>query len=172
MTQRLPEPWMRGAVDGVPPLLQPVAHSLIFVREELQRVLPSLTVDQLWARPSGAASIGFHVRHLIGSLDRLLTYSRGEALSDEQLRAMKSEAESGEPPADPPRLLGEADAALDQAMAQVRTTPEEALLQPRGVGRQQLPSTVIGLLFHAAEHAQRHVGQIVTTARVLSRDAR
>ena len=172
MTQRLPEPWMRGAVDGVAPLLQPVAHSLIFVREELQRALPPLTVEQLWARPSGAASIGFHVRHLIGSLDRLLTYARGEALSPEQLRALKVESEPGEPPAEATALLAEAEAALERSMAQVRATSVEALLQPRGVGRQQLPSTVIGLLFHAAEHAQRHVGQLVTTARVLSSDPR
>ena len=172
MTQRLPEPWMRGAVDGVPPLLQPVAHSLIFVREELQRVLPSLTVDQLWARPSGAASIGFHVRHLIGSLDRLFTYSRGEALSDEQLRALKSEAEAGEPPADPPGCSARPRPRSSRPWRKSARRQQEALLQPRGVGRQQLPSTVIGLLFHAAEHAQRHVGQVVTTARVLSPDAR
>jgi len=172
MTPPQPEPWMRGAVDGVPPLLQPVAHSLVFVREELQRVLPSLTPDQLWARPSGAASIGFHVRHVIGSLDRLLTYARGEALSAEQLRALKVEAEPGEPPADAAQLIAEAEAAIAQAMAQVRKTPEDSLVHPRGVGRRQLPSTVIGLLFHAAEHAQRHVGQIVTTARVVAGDAR
>jgi hypothetical protein len=167
-----PEPWMRGAVDGVPPLLQPVAHSLIFVREELQRVLPSLTPAHLWARPSGAASIGFHVRHVIGSLDRLLTYARGEALSAEQLRGLKVEAEPGEPPAGAAQLIAEAEAAIAQAMAQVRTTPEDSLLHPRGVGRRRLPSTVIGLLFHAAEHAQRHVGQIVTTAGVVAGDAR
>ena len=28
------------------------------------------------------------------------------------------------------------------------------------------PSTVIGLLFHAAEHTQRHAGQIATASRL------
>ena len=168
MSAQLPEPWMRGPVEGIPPLLQPVAHSLVFVREELQRVLPPLSADQVWARPAGGASIGFHVRHVAGSLDRLFTYARGDALSAEQRAALKSEAEPGSPPADATRLLGDVDAALDRAMAQLRAIPEASLLQPRGVGRQQLPSTVIGLLFHGAEHAQRHVGQVVTTARFVS----
>ncbi len=168
MTPSAPEPWMRGPVDGVPPLLQPVAHSLIFAREELHRVVAPLAARQLWARPSGAASIGFHVCHLAGALDRLLTYARGESLSAEQREALKSEGSPGDVPPDAATLLARADAALDHAMAQVRATAEQALLEPRGVGRQQLPSTVLGLLFHAAEHAQRHVGQIVTTARLVA----
>jgi uncharacterized damage-inducible protein DinB len=159
---------MRGPVDGVPALLQPVAHSLIFVREELHRVLPALAPAQLWTCPAGAASIGFHVRHVAGSLDRLFTYARGEALSEAQRAALKAEAEPGAPPADAASLLAAADAQIDLAMSQLRGTPAEALLERRGVGRLQLPSTVLGLLFHAAEHAQRHVGQVVTTARVVS----
>jgi uncharacterized damage-inducible protein DinB len=103
-----------------------------------------------------------------GSLDRLFTYARGEALSEAQRAALKAEAEPGAPPADAASLLAAADAQIDLAMSQLRGTPAEALLERRGVGRLQLPSTVLGLLFHAAEHAQRHVGQVVTTARVVS----
>jgi hypothetical protein len=168
MSTQLPEPWMRGPVEGVPPLLQPVAHSLVYVREELQRVLPPLSVDQVWACPAGVGSIGFHVRHIAGSIDRLFTYARGEALSAEQLAALKSEREPGTPPPDVPALLALADAALDRAMAQVRATDQSTLADRRVVGRLRLESTVIGLLFHGAEHAQRHVGQIVTTARVVA----
>jgi uncharacterized damage-inducible protein DinB len=163
---------MRGAVEGVPPLLQPVAHSLIYVREELQRLLPPLATDRLWDRPAGAASIGFHVRHLAGSLERLFTYARGESLSAEQLAALKTEGHAGEPPADASTLLAHAEAVIERAMAQLRAMSETTLVEPRTVGRKQLPSTVIGLLFHAAEHAQRHLGQIVTTAMVLGSNGR
>jgi uncharacterized damage-inducible protein DinB len=159
---------MRGAIEGVPALLQPVAHSLIHVREELARVLAGLPTERLWARPAGVASIGFHVRHLAGSLDRLFTYARGEALSGTQLIALKTEADPGTPAADAASLLRAALAGVERALSQVRDTREETLLQPRGVGRQRLPSTVVGLLFHAAEHAQRHLGQIATTARFVS----
>lgn len=159
---------MRGPVEGFAPLLQPVAHSLLYVREELHRVLPGVTDAQLWARPAGVGSIGFHVRHIIGSLDRLCTYARGESLSAEQLAALKAEGEPGTPPPNVATLLALADAALDTAMAQVRGTDPSTLADRRVVGRLRLESTVVGLLFHSAEHAQRHVGQIVTMARLLS----
>ena len=55
---------------------------------------------------------------------------------------------------------------MERALAQLRRTDERELTAPRGVGRAQLPSSVIGLLFHAAEHTQRHLGQMLVTARV------
>jgi uncharacterized damage-inducible protein DinB len=160
------EPWLRGPVDGVPPLLMPAAHALLQAREDVARVLAELTTEQLWQRPGGAASAGFHVRHLAGALDRLLTYARGQALDDAQKRA--AVAEGKEEGLDAAALLAEVDRALDAAFAQIRATRDDQLLEPRGVGRQQLPSTVMGLVFHAAEHATRHAGQAVTTSRVVS----
>lgn len=117
-------------------------------------------------RPGGAASVGFHVRHLAGALDRLLTYARGETLSDRQKRS--AAAEHAEQGLDAETLLGELDAALSRAMTEIRSLREADLLDPRGVGREYLPSNVLGLVFHAAEHATRHAGQAITTARVIA----
>jgi uncharacterized damage-inducible protein DinB len=160
---------MRGPIPDIPPLLQPVAHSLLQSKEEVVRFVSPLSPDQIWARPNGAASVGFHVRHATGSLDRLFTYARGEALSPEQRAFLASEGEPGNPPAEAAALVAAFERQVGIALAQVRQTPEATLLEPRGVGRLQLPSTVLGLLFHAAEHTQRHVGQIITTARILDR---
>jgi hypothetical protein len=165
---RQPEVWLRGPVPDIPPLLQPIAHCLLQCREELQATLERLTPEQMWARPSGVASIGFHARHAAGSLERLFTYARGEGLSAEQKAAL---AREGDPDLDPGaagRLLARVSDAVDRALAQLRATSESALVEHRAVGRAQLPSTVLGLLFHGAEHMQRHVGQAVTTARIVA----
>ena len=164
------EVWLRGVpVPDVPALLQPVAHSLLQCREELTAALAGLTPDQLWQRPNGAASIGFHARHAAGSLDRLLTYARGELLSPAQMAALAVE-ETPDLASDAAATLAAGfDAAVERALAQLRETSESTLLEPRGVGRARLPSTVLGLLFHAAEHTQRHVGQLVTTGKVIGR---
>ena len=163
-----PEVWLRGPVPGIPALLQPVAHSLLQCREELASIVPALTSVQLWARPSGAASVGFHVRHAAGSLDRLFTYARGERLSPAQHAALAAEGHEDLAPDAAAGLVAEFGQAVAHALEQLRTTNEAAVLEPRGVGRAQLPSTVLGLLFHAAEHTQRHTGQAVTTARIVS----
>ena len=161
-----PEVWLRGPVPGIPPLLQPVAHALLQAVEEVRRVVGPLPAGPLWACPGGAASVGFHVRHAAGSLDRLFTYARGEGLSAEQRAFLAAEAEPGSPPEQGAALVSAFERQVDHALAQLRETRESTLLEARGVGRLQLPSTVIGLLVHAAEHTQRHVGQIVTTARI------
>jgi uncharacterized damage-inducible protein DinB len=164
-----PEVWLRGPVPGVPLEVMPVVHSLLQVREELEALASwSLSVEQLWARPGGAASLGFHIKHLAGSLDRLLTYARGQRLSDRQVAELEGEdlpASGNETQAE---LIRRAQDTIDAAIAQVRATPVETLGEDRHVGRAALPSTVRGLLFHAAEHAQRHAGQIVTTAKVVA----
>ena len=162
-----PEVWLRGPVEHVPPMLQPVAHSLLQCRNEVHAVLPSLAPADVWARPGGAASIGYHIRHAVGSLDRLLTYARGSQLSDDQLAAMRGERRAEERDGIQDVLVAEFDAAVERALAQVSATDPATLLEPREVGRARLPSTVIGLLFHAAEHTQRHVGQLATTAKVV-----
>jgi hypothetical protein len=163
----LPEVWMRGPVPGIPPLLQPAAHSLLQSLEEVRRVVMPLSPDHLWERPGGAPSVGFHVRHAAGSLDRLFTYARGEALTAEQRAVLDTEGVPGSPPAEAAGLVAAFELQIDRALAQLRATPDSTLLEPRGVGRLQLPSTVLGLLFHAAEHTQRHVGQLVTTAKIV-----
>jgi hypothetical protein len=162
-----PEVWLRGPVAEIPPLLQPVAHALLQAREEVRAIVGPLPAGLLWARPGGAASVGFHVRHAAGSLDRLFTYARGEGLSAEQRAFLDAEGIPGSPPAEAAGLVAAFERQVELALEQLRGTQEPSLLEPRGVGRRQLPSTVLGLLFHAAEHTQRHVGQIVSTAKVV-----
>jgi len=167
LTAALPEVWLRGPLPDVPPLLQPVAHSLLQCREEVDAKLSALDAAQLVTRPGGAASIAFHLTHAMGSLDRLLTYARGEHLSDAQLAALRAESGVEAATQGGAVLARRFDAAVEEALVQVRATPERELLAAREVGRARLPSTVIGLLFHSAEHTQRHVGQAVTTARIV-----
>lgn len=159
---------MRGPIEGIDPLLMPVAHALVQARDELERMSAQIPAEHVWLRPGGAASIGFHVRHLGAALDRLFTYARGERLSDEQKQAFRSEAESGNPPASLDDLVNEAGARIDRALDQLRQMSSDQLLEYRGVGRAQLPSNVLGLLFHAAEHSTRHTGQLITTAKILA----
>ena len=167
MTAPLPEPWLRGAMPGIPALLQPAAHAFVMVAENVDSACLDISSDELWARPGGAASLGFHLMHLSGSTDRLLTYARGERLSKAQLSALAAEEDPGHPLPSGHDLIARWRQTLDRALAQLASTSERSLLEPRMVGRAQLPSTVLGLLFHAAEHAQRHAGQITTTARIV-----
>ena len=166
-----PEVWLRGAVPGIPALLQPVAHSLVQSREEIDTLLPGLSVELLWMSPGGAATIGYHARHAAGALDRLCTYARNEGLSSAQRLALLVESSAPRERDDPERLRAAFDAAVEQALTQLRDTAEDTLLQPREVGRAKLPSTVLGLLFHAAEHTQRHVGQAAAIAKVVRASA-
>jgi uncharacterized damage-inducible protein DinB len=159
---------MRGPIQGIPPLLMPVAHALIQARDELERMTSQIPPEHVWRRPGGAASIGFHVKHLGAALDRLFTYARGERLSDVQKEAFRAEEEPGDPPAALADLVNAATAQIDRALDQLRRMSDDQLLEYRGVGRAQLPSNVLGLLFHAAEHSTRHTGQLITTAKILA----
>lgn len=161
------EVWLRGPLEGIDPYLMPAAHALTQAREELAIAVDGLTANDLWQRPGGVAAIGFHLRHLVGSTDRLLSYARGEMLTDAQMAFIRSEGEPGDPGVGVAELLGGAQAAIDGALAQIAATPRESLLEAREVGRKRIPSTTIGLLFHVAEHAARHVGQVVTTAKII-----
>jgi uncharacterized damage-inducible protein DinB len=141
------------------------------VGEDVLPIVRHLTPEQLWARPGGAASIGFHLAHLPGSLDRLLTYSRAESLSSDQVTALAAERTVQEHRPELARLLATFAAGLDAAIEYLREVPAGSLLLPREVGRKRLPSTVLGLIFHAAEHSSRHAGQIVTLTRVVQGQA-
>jgi uncharacterized damage-inducible protein DinB len=167
MTSNLPEPWLRGPLPGVPLLLQPAAHAFVMAHEDVTTAVDSLTTEQLWREPGGIASAGFHLAHLAGSTDRLLTYARGEALSDLQRDTLERERSLSAIRPALNHLLTAWHTAVANALQQLASTSEASLLEPRVVGRAQLPSTVLGLLFHAAEHASRHTGQIVTTAKLV-----
>ena len=162
-----PEPWLRGPLPGIPAALQPAAHALVMAREDVDGAVAGLTPGLVWARPGGLPPIGFHVAHLAGSTDRLLTYARGDTLSAAQMQALTREQTIADERPEFASLLEAWHASVDRALTQLAATPDAVLTEPRGVGRAQLPSTVLGLLFHAAEHASRHTGQIVTTARLV-----
>jgi uncharacterized damage-inducible protein DinB len=160
----LPEAWLRGPVEGIPALLQPVAHALQQAREETRALLRDFPAELLWNRPAGVASVGFHLQHLSGIVDRLFTYAHGEPLSTEQQEAREAEGRPTSHSVD--ELLDTFDLRVERALNQLRTMDASTLTDARTVGRKHLPSTMLGLVFHAAEHVQRHVGQLLVTARV------
>lgn len=162
------EVWQRGPVAGFDPLVMPVVHALLQVQEDLRRLVSVVPPEHVWPRPGGAASIAFHVSHTGGALDRLFTYARGESLTDAQRAAARAEGQAGEPPASLSALVADVEATIARALDQLRSTSAASLLDQRKVGRAGLPSNVLGLLFHAAEHSTRHVGQAITTARILA----
>ena len=158
--------WQRGPIEGVPAVLQPVAHILLQVRESVGELVAQLTEDEWNRRPAGVASAAFHVQHIAGVIDRLFTYARGQALSADQLAAIRSE---GRPvaAADVAGVLHTLSKRIDASLAELKTIDVGTLGDFRGVGRAQLPSTVIGCLVHGAEHAMRHVGQLSVITRVV-----
>ena len=159
------EPWLRGPIAGMPALAMPAAHALMQAAEDIPVAVQGLTVAQLWALPGGAAAVGFHLRHLAGSIDRLLTYMSGEMLSDAQLGALEAEITDDGRSAE--ELSQVALAAITRGIDAMRVTPPGTYLEARGVGRRKLPTTVFGLLVHIAEHTQRHVGAIIATSKVV-----
>jgi hypothetical protein len=157
--------WLRGPVDGVAPVLQPAAHALLQAREDVASLAPGVSIDALWTRGPAAASAGFHLLHLAGALDRLYTYARGDALSDAQKAALRAEAVD-HPELDGTALVDLVREAIDRGLDQLRRTPAASVFDERKVGRAGLPSNVLGLLFHGAEHTTRHVGQFITTVNL------
>jgi uncharacterized damage-inducible protein DinB len=160
-----PEVWMRGPLPGIPALLQPVAHALLQAQEEIHTMLEVFPDTLLWEQPVGLASVGFHLRHIAGVLDRLFTYADGQPLSATQLTYLADEKTPGN--ATVKNLLTMLDEQLDKTIIKLKTTEETTLTDFRGVGRKQLPSTVLGLMFHAAEHTMRHTGQLLVTVKIL-----
>ena len=161
------EAWLKGPIEGYPALLMPAVHALVQAREDISQLAANVSDEQAWMRPGGAASVGFHVQHIAGSLDRLFTYARGEMLDERQRRELAQEATIHDDRPPFATAIAHAHAAIDRALAQLSATDPKTLLEPRKVGRAGLPSNVIGLLFHAAEHTTRHAGQAVTTAKIV-----
>ena len=138
MTTPAPEAWLRGPIAGIPALCQPAAHALVLAREDVDAAMTGITHDQLWSRPHGITPLGFHLAHLAGSTGRLMRYATGQPLSDAQKEFL----------------------AYERGVM-------DTLADARAIGKAQLPTTVAGAIFHAAEHAARHTGQIVTTAKLV-----
>jgi hypothetical protein len=161
MAGELPEPWLRGPLAGVDPFLAPLIRSFQMAREDLERFTGGLTEAQVWAQPYGMNALGRELKHIAGSVDRLMTYLEGRALSAEQLAAMKEEEQPG---GSLDALLGRVRESLARAEEAARVFDPGKLAEPRAIGRKQLPTTAIGLVVHVAEHTQRHVGQAIRAA--------
>ena len=169
ITRKQPEVWLRGPVAGIPALLQPAAHALLQTAEELPYWLQDFEETLLWEKRAGRASVGFHLQHLTGVLDRMLTYASGKKLTDAQFLALKAE---GVKDADlnTEILIAAFNAKVAEALSYFKSLKEDQLTETRSVGRKELPATVIGLLFHAAEHSQRHLGQLLVTISFITNE--
>ena len=154
---------MRGTHGELDPVRRAVVHALELAEEDVARWCGELSDAEMFARPGGLAPVAFHLRHMARSLDRLLTYAEGKALSEVQLAALATEMHAGTAA----EVLVEFRVGLQSAKERVRAVVPESFSEARGVGRKRLPSTVAGLLIHCAEHTSRHVGQAVTTAKLV-----
>lgn len=159
-----PEPWLRGMLTDLPPEQRAVLHALELAREDMRRWCGTLSEEELHARPHGLPSVAFHLRHIVGSLDRLLTYAEGNLLNDEQMRRLAAEKN---PTGEKEEILAGFESGLREAEERIRAMDLADWPEAREVGRKKLPTTVAGLLIHCADHTQRHVGQAITTAKVL-----
>jgi uncharacterized damage-inducible protein DinB len=161
-----PEYWLRGPVENIPALLQPAAHALLQARDEVKHALIDFPEEHLWSRTANVASVAFHLQHIPGVISRLFTYAKGESLTQEQLNYLAEEGKQKEG-ITLAALLNHFDQQVDMALAQLKITDPAQLTETRFVGRKQIPSTVLGLIFHAAEHTMRHTGQLLVTVAVL-----
>jgi uncharacterized damage-inducible protein DinB len=165
-TDQKPEVWQRGPVENIAPLLQPVAHALLQAREELIAIMKDFPEELLWQKPAGVASVGFHLHHLSGVVDRLFTYARNEQLNEKQLQSLQEENISGNKNISTETLIERFSKQVDDALAQLQHTSESSLTEHRSIGRKKIPTTVIGLLVHSAEHTMRHIGQLTVTVKM------
>jgi uncharacterized damage-inducible protein DinB len=168
MSESYMEPWLRGSMDGVPPAVMPLFFSFAQVRDDLMRHTAGLSAEQVWRRPGGNAPLGFHIRHIGGSVDRMLTYLEQGQLSGEQMAYLNSEGTPGAPLAE---LMAQLEQTLQRAEARLRLLETSNLQDRRYVGRKRLAVTVLGLLVHIAEHTQRHLGQAITTAKFVRNES-
>jgi uncharacterized damage-inducible protein DinB len=162
--EHLPEPWLRGTLSDLPLLQRALLHSLQMAQEDISKWCSGLDDRELLARPFQLPSVAFQLRHIARSLDRFCCYAEGATLSPEQLRALASEMEqSGSREA----IFSEWEAQLERTRQRLDGIVRQRVDLPVKIGRKGLPTTLAGLLIHAAEHTQRHVGQAITTAKVI-----
>ena len=158
------EPWLRGTHSEIPAVPRAVLHALELATDDVRKWTEGLSDAEAHAQPLGLPSLAFHLKHIARSIDRLLTYAEGGQLSADQLTALKSEQAGSDTLAE---MLAEFDAAITRAAERVRSLAAADFNTFRGVGRKQLPTSIGGALVHVADHTLRHVGQVVTTAKVL-----
>ncbi len=164
MAETKAEPWLRGPIEGVQPLIAPIFYTFTQVREDLAKHTQGLTREQIWQKVNGAASLGFHIKHIAGSVDRLTTYALGGQLDEKQMQFLRAEGEDG---AEVSELLQLLDTVLQGSEERLRQIDPATLYETRAVGRKALPTTVLGLIVHLSEHTQRHLGQAMTTIKML-----
>jgi uncharacterized damage-inducible protein DinB len=158
------EPWLRGTHSVVPAAARAVLHALDLAVDDLAKWTEGLTDLEVHAQPFGLMPVACHLKHIARSTDRLLTYAEGGQLSSEQLNSLKGESTGAETLHE---LLAEIETSFANAAGRVRSLGSADFNTPRAVGRKQLPTSLGGALIHVADHTQRHVGQVVTTAKVL-----
>ena len=166
MDKAKPENWLRGKVENVPDLLQPAAHALLQSKEELRKYLVDFPAGELWTKPAERASVGFHLQHIAGVTNRLITYAKGEQLSEAQLHYLKLEGKA-DASISVEELIIKAENELSEAVVFLKSQKPEDLTNTVEVGRKRIKSSLIGVLFHAAEHSQRHIGQMLVTISVV-----
>ena len=160
------EVWLRGPIAGIPMLLQPVAHALLQASEEIEFLLIDFPAADLWHKPAGLASVAFHLQHLRGVLDRLFTYARAQQLNSNQLAKLAAEGNFDET-ITAQQLVTAFNEQVSGSINELRMVNEAQLLETRCVGRANIPSTMLGLYVHAAEHTMRHLGQLLVTVKVV-----
>lgn len=166
-----PEVWQRGPIVNIPGLLQPVAHALLQAQEEVSEIMNGFPEKLLWEKPAGVASPGFHLQHIAGVLDRLFTYGRQESLTNGQLYALSIEGDKDQPKKSIKKLVETFNKQVADCIDELQKVNVEKLTEIRTIGRKQIPTTLIGLYVHAAEHTMRHIGQLLVTVKMLKATA-
>ena len=157
---------MRGPIAGVPSLLQPVAHALLQVQEDAQKYVSDFPEDKIWFKPAGAASVAFHLQHIAGVIDRMFSYAHDKSLTEAQLAYLGAEGREQIGVTNASLLFG-LQKGIERAITQLQEISVDKLTDTRYLGRKRIPTTLAGLLFHAAEHSQRHLGQMLVTIKWL-----
>ena len=161
------EPWLRSPLPNIIDELQPVAAMFIAAKEDIIRAVEGVTHEALWSKVNGAASIGFHMLHLAGATDRLLSYAEGNALTESQKADLAAERDADEQRPSLDVLAGRISASMDDAVKRLEGITAEQLATPRELGRAKVPTSMRALILHTGEHASRHAGQIVTTSKIV-----
>jgi uncharacterized damage-inducible protein DinB len=158
------EPWLQGTFTDLPVIQRALLHSLQMAQEDATKWCGGLDDREIHARPFALPSVAFQLRHIARSLDRFCCYAEGVPLNEQQLAVLASEMENH---GTRESIFSELEASLGTTRQRLEVIVRQPLDTPIAIGRKHLPTTLAGLLVHAAEHTQRHVGQAITTAKVI-----
>jgi len=161
------EVWQRGPLENMPILLQPIAHALLQAQEEVNEMMIGFPENLLWKKPFGVASPAFHLQHLTGVLDRLFTYAKKQPLSSQQLERLSIEGNQTQTSSSMTELIDLFNKQVDISIHELRNIKTDTITETRTIGRKLIPTTLIGLYVHAAEHTMRHTGQLLVTITIL-----